>query len=437
MPKTISQISSKVNRFPVFVSVLVCGILFTKSARADMIDAFNLAQFVPLVLESMMNIATSLYKYFVGNGDGLIYVLIYVFLGYYLILYLIKMHLPKDWLSFMGFSGGGEMWSGNTDAWSIVDNVAKPCIRVLIAGLILLQVKPVYVTKWLVNPFLEFGAIYTESVLKSINNSSIAGADAPKCPESVTQEDWISQESCDFLVSPVYIVSRENNKVIKYGLGFMKTGLRGLLTLIPHGGENILNIITGALLVSAFVSANVFMALLIIQAIFDLCLSLIMYPFNVLAWVAKKSDKWFDILPAFNQIIDALKKIVITMIACAFILCINIAVVRALFNWSSSVFEVTAGGAATSNVPTITNSAMSFGQHSLLWISSLLTFFLMQNIFKMTRERLDLYTKDTPQTLYKSVTGDAKTVWDKTKNAPSKAKDMWETGHDIVNKFKK
>ena len=105
-----------------------------------------------------------------------------------------------------------------------------------------------------------------------------------------------------------------------------------------------MNIITGLLLISAFVASNVFMALLIIQAIFDFCLSLIMYPFNVLAWVAKKSDKWFDVLPVFSQIIDSLKKLVITMIACAFILCINIAVVRAMFNWSSNIFISVTGG---------------------------------------------------------------------------------------------
>ena len=434
----MSKILNIFRRIPILFSVFLLCILFTQSAYAGLEDSFNLAPFVPLVLESMMNIATSLYKYFVGNGDGLIYILIYVFLGFFLIMFLVKMYLPKDWLSFMGFSGGGEMWSGSATGWSITENVAKPCIRVLIAGIILLQIKPIYVTEWLVNPFLEFGAIYTEGILKTVNNSSLGNSatDAPVCPESVVQQGWLSQRSCDFLVQPVYVISKENNRVIKYGLDFMKRGLRGMLTLIPHGGENILNVITGMLLVSAFVSANVFMALLIIQAIFDFCLSLIMYPFNVLAWVAKKSDKWFDILPPFNQIIDSLKKMVITMIACAFILCINIAIVRALFNWSTTVFNVASGGYASSNVPTMANSAMTFGQHSILWLSSILTFFLMQNIFKMTRERLDMYTKDTPRTLYNDVTSDAKTVWGKAKAAPGKARELWEMGKDLKKKIK-
>ncbi len=422
LKRFISQLSNTPkSAFWIFVVFAV----FTQPANANnIIDSFNLAPFVPLVLEQMMIVATALYKFFVGNGTGLIYILIYFFVGFYVGLYLIKMYLPKDWLGFFGFSGGGEMWDGKATGWSIANNVAKPCLRAIVAAVILLQIKPVYVTEWVVNPFLEFGAIYTESILTTINGTSAESTNAPKCPESIAEQGWITKRSCDFLIQPVHIISHENNRVIKYGFDFLKSGLRGLMTLIPHGGENILNIITGILLISTFVSANVFMALLIIQAIFDFCLSLIMYPFNVLTWVVKKSDKWVDILPPFNQIIDSLKKLVMTMIACAFILCVNIAIVRALFNWSSSVFVVAAGGTATSNIPTITNGGVHFGQHSMLWISSILTFFLMQNIFNMTRERLDLYSGGTSHSLYDKVTGDAKTTWGKVKSAPKTIKNI-------------
>jgi len=153
-----------------------------------------------------------------------------------------------------------------------------------------------------------------------------------------------------------------------------------------------------------------------------------------LTWTAKKSDKWFDFLPVFDQIIDALKKLVITMIACAFMLCINLAIVRSLFNWSSSVFVATAEGMAKTNVPTITSTAMNFGQHSILWLSSILTFFLMQNIFKMTRERLDLYTKGTKHDIYDNVTKDAKTIWGKIKSTPDKIKTIWQTKEKLGKK---
>ena len=403
-------------RFPGVIAVFLFFIFDIQPAHADIIDAFNLSPFVPLVLETMMNIATSLYNYFVGQGDGVIYILIYVFLGFYISLYLVKLYLPKDWLAFLGFSGGGDMQAGDLKAWSIAENVAKPCIRTLVACIVLLQIKPVYVTEWLVNPFLEFGSVYTQNILETIDGT--ATSEVPQCPDSILQQGWITQNSCDFLIQPVYKISEENNKVIKKGLEFLGRGLLDMLSPIPHIGF-ILNIITGLLLISVFVSANVFMSLLIIQAIFDFCLSLIMYPFNVLAWVAKKSDKWFDVLPVFDQIIDSLKKLVICMIACAFILCINIAVVRSLFTQVS------------------TESSWNLGQHFMSWLSSVLMFFLLHSIFKMTQERLEMYTKGTSQDLYKNVTGDAKTVWNKAKNAPGKAKSMWNTGKAIIKKIKK
>ena len=414
------------NRTKLLFSWVVLCIIFTTPAHADIIDAFNLSRFVPLVLDSMMQIATALYNKFVGNGNGLIYAVIYIFLGFYIGLYLIKMYLPKDWLGFFGFSGGGEMWDNKATGWSIVEEIAKPCLRSIIAIVLLLQIKPVYVTEWIVNPFLEFGSMYTEQVLK-IANINTNAYNAPECPPSVLTESWISQESCKFLVEPVHVISAKNNSIIRYGFRFLSSGLRGFLYVpVPHGGEDFLNIITGVLLIVAFVSANLFMALLIIQAIFDFCLALIMYPFNVLTWVVKKQDakskyKWFDILPPFKQIIDSLKKLVITMISCAFILCINLAVISALFSWSSSAFNVAAGG-------TSTNSGMHFGHHSMLWISSILTFFLMQNIFRMTRERLDKYTEGVKHTMYDKVTEDAKTTWGKVTSAPDTIKTWLQIG---------
>ena len=428
MHKIISKILGPFLRAkPLFLGFVVCA-LFTESAQAkDLIEAFNLAPIVPLVLDVMMTIATSLYKFFVGNGNGIIYILIYLFLGFYIALYLVKMYFPKDWLGFFGFSGGGEIWDGTATGWSIANNVMKPCVRAIVAVVILLQIKPTYVTEWVVNPFLEFGAVYTESILKTINGSTITNVDSPVCPASIKDSGWISQEGCKFLVQPVYTISAENNKVIKYGFGFLKTGLRQLMTLFLHGGEGLLNVITGILLISAFVSANVFMALLIIQAIFDLCIALIMYPFNVLAWVAKKSDKWFDIWPAFSQIIDALKKLVITMIACAFILCINIALVHALFNWYTPT-----GGGATTNLPSITNTATNFGQHFMLWLSAVLTFFIMHNIFITTRQRLEMYTSGTKHDFYDKTVKNASTAWGKIKSTPDSIKKIIK----IKDKFK-
>ena len=51
-------------------------------ALADwgIVDQFNLAPFVPLMLDAMMTIATGGYEFFVGNGNGIIYLLVWGFL---------------------------------------------------------------------------------------------------------------------------------------------------------------------------------------------------------------------------------------------------------------------------------------------------------------------------------------------------------------------
>ena len=114
------------------------------------------------------------------------------------------------------------------------------------------------------------------------------------------------------------------------------------------------------------------------------------------------------------------------MIACAFILCINIAIIKALFQWNSSVFVVAAGGSASSNVPSAATatSALGFGQHSVLWLSAILTFYLMYQIFTMTRKQLDMYVGGGMDSLYNQVTKDAKTTWTNAKTNVKKVSDV-------------
>lgn len=401
-----------------FIGAIAAMVLFSPigayAADNSIVDALNLAPLIPTVLDALLAVATGGYEFFVGNGDGIIYILVWGFLAVSMGLYLIKMYFPKIWVSFFGFSGGGEMTGGGIDGFTIATNMLKPAIRAVIAVTVLLQLKPVYLTEWLINPFLQFGAIYTDGIIDTIKE---IGGSAPQidCPPSVIQQGWISQESCEFLVQPVSDISHVNNQIIKRGFDFINSGLRGLITLIPHGGENFLNLITGIILVFTFVASNVFMALLIIQAIFNFGMALVLYPFQVVAYVVKSSDKWFDLWPAFGGITKALQNIIITMIACAVILCVNIAVVRALFQWNSSVFVVAAGGTATSNVPTVVNSALGFGDHSILWLSSILTLYFMFRIFNMTRQQLDSYVGKGMDKLYNQVAGDAQRTVDKTK----------------------
>lgn len=379
-------------------------------AAWGIVDALDLSPFVPLVLDALMTVAMGAYEFFVGRGDGIIYVLVWGFLGLTMGLYLVKLYFPKSWLGFLGFSGGGEMWDGKASAGVIAENMFRPALRAVIAALVLLQIRPVFVTEWLVNPFLQLGSLYTAGISQAV---SIPGSPAPRveCPADVLKNDWISPESCTFLVQPVADLSHANNQVIKRGFDFINRGLGGLLTPIPHGGEDFLNIITGILLITAFVGSNLFMALLIIQGIFNFGMALILYPFQVLMWVVntKNSEQWFNIWPAFSGIIKALQDLVVTMIACAFILCINVAVVRALFSWNSSVFVTAASGTAMTNMPS-GSGAVGFGAHSILWLSSVLTFYLMLQIFNRTRAQLNKYASGMDG-MYKNVTSDTRTLW--------------------------
>ncbi len=396
----------------IFLSILGGAAIFLMPDVAHagdwaIVDGFNLAPFVPLVLDTLMAVATGGYDFFVGKGDGIIYVFVWGFLAISLTLYLVKLYFPKLWLGFFGFSGGGDMDSGKATGWVIAENVLKPGLRAVIAAGILLQLKPIYMTQWLVNPFLEFGSIYTSAIVDNVNRTGTSVPDV-ECPPGVLEKQWVSESSCEFLVKPVAEISHANNQIIKRGFDFIDRGLKGLITPIPHGGQDFMNLVTGILLVTTFVASNLFMALLIIQAIFTFGISLALYPFQVLTYVAKPSDKWLDIWPAFSGITKALQTLIVTMIACAFILCINVAVIQALFQWSSSVFVVAAGGTATTNVPQAANVGMGFGSHSVLWLSAILTFYLMYRIFELTRNQLIAYTGKGADDLYKKVTSNSK-----------------------------
>lgn len=389
--------------------MLVC---FTPgAAHANIVDALNLSPFVPMVLDALMMVATGTYDFFVGaeGREGIIHILIWVFLGFTLAISLAKMYMPQKWLGFIGLSGGGELASGKITGVKIIENIAKPGLRAIIASVLLLQLKPVYVTEWLVNPFLQLGAIYTNAITANISQDGVAAPDV-ECPADIVAKAWISESSCEFLIQPVSDLSHANNQIIKRGFNFLTSGLRGMMTLIPHGGENLLNFITGILLIFTFVGSNIFMALLIIQGIFNFGMQLILYPFYVLTYVFKSSEKWLDVWPAFGGITKALQQLVVTMIACSFMLCVNLAVIKALFRWNSSVFVVAADGRAYSNIPAATNSAMGFGEHSILWLSAILTFYLMMKIFELTQKQLNKYIGSGMDGLYKQVKSDAGTL---------------------------
>ena len=405
---------------------LVCMFFFVPSlAHANIIDSLNLAPFVPMVLDALMTVGTGVYEYFVGDGQhkGIIYVFIWSFLGISIVIELLKMFLPKAWVGFLGFSGGGELADGKATPTNMFSNIIKSGIRAIIASVVLLQIKPIYMTQWLINPFLELGSVYTSYILKEVNNVNTQ-SETIACPPSILSKAWISQESCEFLTQPVADLTRANNQIVKRGFDFFLNGLRGLITPIPRAGTDFMNIVTGFVLIVTFIGSNLFMALLIIQGIFNFGAQIILYPFNVLAYVFKKSDKMLDLWPAFGGLTKALQQLIVTMIACAFILCINIAVINALFQWNQSVFVVAAGGSAVSNLPQPeAASAMGFGKHSVLWLSAIMTFYLMFKIFELTRKQLEMYVGKGMDDLYNKTIQNTKHIYNDAKSKIKSFKD--------------
>ncbi len=419
-----------------FIKRFLCGLCLIFGAFAPDIafagwglidiDSLDISKLVPIVLDSFMFVANGTYAYFVGeHHDGIIYLLVWGFLLFYIALYLIKLYIPKFWTTTFGFKSGDTI--DKVGGMKIAENIVKPSIRALVAVIVLLPLRPTFITENLINPVLKFGSIYTTEIINVSTGMGIGGGREISCPRDLLDQGWLSRESCNYLIQPVHILSQANNTVIKRGFRYLSSGLSSLATLMVHNsGQGFMNIITGILLITTFIGCNVFMALLIIQAIFNFGMAVILYPFNVAAWVAKKSDAWCDLWPAFSGIIEGLKQIVITMIACAFILCVNMALVRAIFQWNNSMFVAAAGGVAYSNLPNMGANASGFGGHSMVWLSCILTFFLMNKMFAITREKLVGYVGKDATALFESTKTNAKDLWGGAKSTFSGVKKIFK-----------
>ena len=402
-----------------FIKKFLCGLLLTFGTFAPDtalawglidVDALDISGLVPMVLDAFMFVANGTYEYFVDNGKGIIYAFVYGVFAIYIALYLVKLYIPKFWITTFGFKTGDSIDS--VSGIKIAENILKPAVRALVAVIVLLPLHPETMAKYLINPFLSFGSIYTSVIIQESTDltPSEFGNRQIKCPENLLVQGWLDERSCDYLIQPVHVLSQANNAVVKRGFQYLSNGFLSLTTvLIGNTGQGFMDIVSGLMMISTFTACNIFMALLIIQAIFNFGMALILYPFNVAAWVAKKSDGWIDIWPAFSGIIDALKQIIVTMIACAFILCINLALIRALFQWNNQNFE---------------NAVSGFGGHSMLWLSCILTFFLMNKMFAITREKLTEYIGGNSTELYNKVKADAKTGLGIAKEIPGKIKNI-------------
>ena len=96
----------------------------------------------------------------------------------------------------------------------LTENIAKPAIRVLIAVTIFLPIRPDVMTKYLINPFLSFGSIYTTEILKIASDVNFDNARNISCPANLMAQGWLDAESCEYLIQPVHVLSHANNTVI-------------------------------------------------------------------------------------------------------------------------------------------------------------------------------------------------------------------------------
>jgi hypothetical protein len=341
-------------------------------------ELFSLAWMIPLILDSMVAIAVAVFDFFVGTG--IIYAMIWGWLGFSIGLYLVKMYFPKQWVELFALSGGGQMYEPATDGWSISKDVAKPLLRAAFAIVVLLQIKPGNITYYVIDPFLEFGGVYVSSITKTI----ISEPSESKAKCSKDTEGYMSAEGCAFIVQSVHDVSEVSAHAIRKGFEFMFLGFKDGIWFADRIINGFLNIITGLFLVVAFFSGNLFMALLIIQGVIKFGMALIAYPFRVLIYVVKTPTKeedkfWINPWPAFEGIFKSLQKLIIAMIAVAFLVLVNLSVSGVMFNFTPG-------------------DVKGFGEHSVGWLTAVMTFLLMYKVFELTREQLDKYVDDKDMT---------------------------------------
>ena len=172
---------------------LIFGFFAPNMAFADgkilSVDALDISGLVPIVLNAFMSVANGTYSYFVGeHHDGIIYLLIWGFLAFYIALYLVKLYMPKFWTSTFGFSSGDNI--NNTGGMKIVENILKPSVRALIAVIVLLQIPPQQMAKYVINPFLSFGSLYTTEILKLSSTNITKASYDMECPRDLLSQGW-------------------------------------------------------------------------------------------------------------------------------------------------------------------------------------------------------------------------------------------------------
>ena len=177
----------KINKL--FLPVVAGLVLLIPSmaSAGGLIDSLNLAPFIPTILDAMMQVATGTYSYFVETG--IILALIVGFLAMTVCWYAIKLFAPPQFLTLFDIKPGDKL--GEVKPQEIAKKILQPGLRAVIALLVLLNLKPMFMTQWLINPFLQLGSIYTTQVLEPINITN-KGQPNVVCPKSIIEQLWLT-----------------------------------------------------------------------------------------------------------------------------------------------------------------------------------------------------------------------------------------------------
>ena len=74
-----------------FLITVFCSLVSVQANAAwGIVDSLDISPFVPIILDAMMSVAMTGYEFFVGRGDGIIYLFVWGWLGWFISLYLIK-----------------------------------------------------------------------------------------------------------------------------------------------------------------------------------------------------------------------------------------------------------------------------------------------------------------------------------------------------------
>ncbi|MDR2685448.1 MAG: hypothetical protein LBB23_01590 [Rickettsiales bacterium] len=364
----------------------------------DWLNATSFDKFVPLVIQAMMGAAAGVYDYFVPVLSGLLWIVI-VFNS---AVFTTKQFFPANWLSFLGMNGGG-YWAKPTDLIrGIPMRLVKQIVRASIATLLLLTIRPSLITDTIINPMLRVGTMITEFVVPS------STASRAQCLPGATRE-FFDEKLCSDFANPIASIVYKNNQMVALGLsiinmkfpangGGVAANAAGVVSP-PDLGKGIFNFIVGLFMAGTFFMFGLRLASILLQGILDFCFAIILFPFKVFSYCLKatEGDDWFNPGDALGDIIESLRKLIVTMIVAGIATTINMILIASVV------------GSGTANL-----SGGGWGTGIMTILGSVLCLLIMNKFYEIAKEKIAQYGGANNTALYDLTKKTAKYATDKT-----------------------